>query len=259
MNQMERKEPTLSNFTPDRDEIAAQQQRMGGARPAAPRQTQARGGGSALGVFALLVALAAVGGSGYLAWQLQLSQQELVKADKRLLELEKQLALSDDESSQSVTALQAKLKWADAEIRKLWGVSHDTNRKAIKANGAQLASLKKSVQKDLAKAKQQAAAAQKLAEGQQKSLANTGQETSNNALRLEQLAETLDEQRQSLQAAVDKANRAEQQVARLKTDVSARLRTNEEAIEAIDAFRRSGNRDIIDLKRRATSGQGPAG
>ena len=30
--------------------------------------------------------------------------------------------------------MKAKLVWADSEIRKLWGVSYDTNRKAIAAN-----------------------------------------------------------------------------------------------------------------------------
>src|SRR5690606_1560833 len=100
--------------------------------PGAGRPAKARS--SATAVFAFLLALVGIGTASYSVWQLQLAQQSLSSAGDRIAELEARLNLTSTESDQSVTKILEKLDWADSEIRKLWGVSYDTNRKAIAAN-----------------------------------------------------------------------------------------------------------------------------
>lgn len=261
---MERKEPTIGSIVPDKDEIQARQQQRGQkatrSRPVEPAPAPAKSSGS-LGGLALVVAIAALGGSGFLAWQLQQSQQNLIAAEQRIQELESRLELSDDESSQSVTAIRAKLKWADSEIRKLWGVSYDTNRKSIKANQTKLASVDKSlggVKSSAASAAKKADAANKLAESQKATLGSIQQDVKSSVDRLGKIEGTVNGQRQQLQSAVDAANRASQQVNRLSSDLSARVQSNEEAIEAIDAYRRNINRDLLQLQQRLNQLQQPA-
>ena len=248
----DRKEPTLSSIVPERDEIASHQQRAGArARPrsnpnaaAPPPVRRAR---SPLAPFALLLALTGLGLAGFLYWQVQGLQQALGQADSRIQELESRLELSDDESSQSVTAIRAKLKWADSEIRKLWGVSHDRNRKAIAENKQQLQAVEKTVKGSVAETG-------KLL--QQSTAVVTDLQAQSEVQRelMDGVVDDINAQRQQLQAMADLANRLDQQLGRLQTDMNRRVKSNEEAIEAIDAYRRNINRDLLQLKQQVQGG-----
>ncbi len=246
---MERKEPTLGGASPD-DHIESAPRKSRPARsapaPAAPTQ-----GSGFIGGFALLVAVAALGGSGYLAWQLQQAQEELVSADSRIASLEQKLELSDDESSQSVTAIRSKLKWADAEIRKLWGVSYDTNRKSIASQKSQLAKLDKSLSsaiKDLKKASAKAGTAEKKAGDLGASLTLLTQQVNSDKSKYDKAIGGATDQRKQIQNAVDDINRLKQQLAKLNLDLNGRVKDNEEAIDAIDKHRVSVNREIQQIK-----------
>ncbi len=256
---MERKEPTLSNAALDVLDHRESSATAGAAVAKAPAGAKARAesrssaraarssGPSSFALsFSVLMALAALAGSGLLAWQLQQAQGQLVAAAERITVLEQKLDLAGDESTQSVTAIRAKLKWADAEIRKLWGVSYDTNRKSISGNKATIAKLKK----QLGTASKAASSAKTLASGHQGQLDKLKQQVSSDAESLSQLNEQTREQQQSLQRAVDKVNQANRQLALLKSDLAARVASNEEAIEAIDAYRRNINRDLLQLQQR---------
>lgn len=249
---MERKEPTLSGITPDKDEIEARQQRNqrrperppstpppGGSPP--PRGGQPSSGPSGLAIFALIVALAGLGGSGFLAWKFTQAQEVLVQAEMRIADLEGRLDVTYDESNQSVEAIQAKLKWADSEIRKLWGVAHDTNRKNIASNSEQIGKLNS----DLASTKKVASAAQSATANLNDSLGEI--QTAMTSLR--NSVGTLDEQRQRLQNLEEKLDQMNDQVAQLR-GLSDRVETNEEAITAIDSYRRSINRDLLAIKQQ---------
>lgn len=269
MNQMERKEPTIGGLVPNNDETIVQPapQSTAAEAPATParqRKTSAASArtSSSIAALALIVAVASLGGSAYLAWQLQKSQQYLGAAELRIQELEKRLELSDDESSQSVTAIRAKLKWADSEIRKLWGVSYDTNRKRIGANKDKLAQL----EKNLKKAQKQATTAQQLADGHKSALQTLQQESDARSKRLADAVAAvgktdtaLADQRKRLQDAVDLASRVDRKLGQLSADLVGRVKTNEDAIEAIDAYRRNINRDMLQLKQRLDQLQAPVG
>lgn len=238
---MERKEPTLTGATPLSDPTDSVLRAEAVALPQ-------KSGPSFVAVIALLIALASLGGSGFLAWQLTESQKALQLAKGRITGLETRLNLSSDQSTQTVEDIDAKLKWADSEIRKLWGVSNDTNKKKIAANVSGIAALKKS-------------------------LATTKRNTTKSRASVTAMGAKIT----TLQANLDKSDGAITQleiqaltVAQMKEDVeriiqqmpglrglATRVKTNEEAIAAIDAYRRNLNRDLLQLKKQISNSATP--
>jgi len=193
---------------------------------------------SPLGGIALLFGLAGVGLAGFVYWQFMQLQQQFEQssqaAEVRIALLESQLELTGDESTASVTALQAKLKWADSEIRKLWGVAYDTNRKNITAN-----------KEAIAKVARTATSANSAINAYKKS----------SQLDISVINELVDTQAQKVKALDASNENAIQAVSRVQNTVNGvekRITSNEQAIEAIDAFRRQVNADLIALKRGAT-------
>jgi uncharacterized protein HemX len=251
---MERKEPTLGGVTPD-ETNDANSRRPRAAKPtsnrAKPQPVQAAP--SRMGGLALLIAVAALGGSGYLAWQLQMAQESLVTADQRIVVLEQKLELSDDESTQSLTALQAKLKEANSEIRKLWGVAYDTNRKQIASNKSKISGLDKgakSLKSDIAKTKSKVDGAEKQANTLAASLKTLSQQVSTDKARYDSALGGVGDQRKQIQNAVDDVNRLKQQLAKLNLDLTGRVKNTEEAIDAIDKHRLTINRELLQLKQQ---------
>lgn len=244
-----RREPTISSsdFTAPLEEDVPQ--RVGGGQ--SPRRKSAptpapKKSGMGLAIFAFLVALCAVGAGGFAIWQnLELNQQ-LTDATARILELENRLTLSDDESSQSVTALQANLKQAvknigtnESEIRKLWD-TRNVNRKAIAQNSSKSEGAVGELRKEI--------------QGLDKSLAANKAEQS-------QLATQFDEMMASSESVERQIDKLRSQLAELETvskkiaqvdQLNGRVRSNEEAIEAIDAYRLNINRQLVELQQKLT-------
>ena len=252
----DRKEPVLSGIKPERDEIASHQSRInkrpspppsrpvdGSAAPSRPAPAPAKS--SALTIVALLLAVVGVAGAGFGVWQLQESQAALKVANERITELEARLNLTSTESGQSVSQIHEKLAWADSEIRKLWGVSYDTNRKAIRANTDKLAALEASVKTAAADAKK----ANELATAQGRTLETLRSQSGEQQLRVTRASEEIDLLKQQLRETSNKVNTVAGQV----DNLPARVASTEEAIKAIDAFRRTANSDIQQLKQRLAS------
>lgn len=250
----DRREPTISSSLPlEKEEpprARAQTAQTGGQAP--PRPQKPRSGPppvssrpaaerSPLAPLALVVALAAGGFSGYLFWQLQQTQQELAAsaeslggAGARIAELEKRLMLSDDESTQSLTALQANVKENASEIRKLWGVAYDRNRSAIAKLEESVAKIEKSVASVDGKIKSaigevagEVSVLSELVDAQQAVINRTDKEVK--------------EQTAAIKTALQKLDNIE---GPLRKQVQA----NAEAIKAIDAFRLQVNRELIKLQ-----------
>jgi chromosome segregation ATPase len=246
---MERREPTLSSSStpiPDRDETpvrrAATESR---ARPSPNYPPPSTSSTSPLAIIALLIALGGVGLGGYFGWQLTQAQTQLAAADARILELENRLSASSDESSQSLTQVDAKLRWADSEIRKLWGVAHDTNRKAIAANTEKIGELSK----DMAAVKKDTAAAKTAASGLQSQLASSKTAMDAAIAKVDGAVSNTAALSKRLQDLTEQLDRTEAQLASLR-GIEQKVRTNEEAIAAIDAYRRTINRDILAIKQQ---------
>lgn len=267
---MERKEPTMSGLEP----IAAPAARPATVGRTSPRKTptpaQPRPApqpaasqppvpprpvtkSSPLLPFAFILALTGLGLGGFVYLELIKVQQSALAAELRIKDLEGRLELSDDESSQSVAALAAKLKWADSEIRKLWGVAHDRNRKAIDANKASLLALKKtltSVGRSLKSASADAGSAKKLVASYQAQLGGLEQSMAAYETRLALVVEQSSGQTSDLRELVDQSNRLDSKLKKLQSDLAGRVKTNEEAIEAIDAYRRTTNRELLQIQQR---------
>lgn len=130
---------------PERDEAISSRARQ--SKPTESRREKDNSGGKSGGsngssskatgflVFLLLVSFAA---SGFLYYQLQNSTEARQDLVSRIVAMESKLSVTDESLSESGAAIQALLQDHEvkidtnfSEIRKLWGVSYDTNRKSI--------------------------------------------------------------------------------------------------------------------------------
>lgn len=245
----ERQEPTISTLPPEQDEPPRpgpsdpRPKKRPKPPPVSGRPVVVR---SPLGPLALLLAVGALAFGGYSYWMLMQtqeslasSQQMIATADLRIQELERQLTISDDESTQSLTAIQANVRENASEIRKLWGVSYDRNRNAIAALQTSVKDLTESI----------SSVDQRVTSGAEE-IAKVSDGVTEVTGEVRVLSELLNAQ----QSAIDSAAGATQQEAliervnALESDLVRRVTGNEEAIEAIDAFRVQVNRDLQSLK-----------
>ncbi|MFL0796967.1 MAG: hypothetical protein K6L73_05700 [Cellvibrionaceae bacterium] len=262
-----RKEPTISgldsspgkNDSPDIDAAAVlsdsggmgreggrasrgSASRTNASRRQPPPPVQKVSSSSPMAAIAMIIALVAASAAGFLGWQNMQLMEQLADSDTRLKALEEQLTLSGDEASTSIDAVRAKLKWADSEIRKLWGVSHDKNRKKIASNEKKVKQLSSSIssqKKALAKAEKQLAEQKKILDKASGSLAT-----------LKKNINDLAAIRMQNQENADDLNSLSNKISVLERGLGERIRENEESIEAIDAYRISHNREFLRLKQQ---------
>lgn len=257
---MERREPTLSTGgMSEQPESAPRRQQppardhdddLPPARPVrkpTPQSTPAyavAASSSSLPVIALVIALVAAGGAAFLGWQLFQAQEMLRQADVRIQGLEQQLSLTSEESSASVVTLQSNLKKMDAEQRRIASLV-ETNRKAIAAN----------TEKTTAVARD-SANAQKLGTDARAAVTSLKQEVAANktvadaaAAKIDGMNTSVSQQTQNVQNLKEELDKMQLEMTALDS-LAARLRTNEAAIASIDDFRRSTNREILQIKQQ---------
>ena len=142
-------------------------------------------------------------------------QDNLVKINNRLISLEENIQLSSDSSEESIETLLADLKIVNREIRKLWDLSNKRNKKDISIL-----------------TEQNKVISDEIFEVQNSSASNT-----------ESLAE-IDASLKNIKARLAKLSSFE-----LNSNTFAeRLAELEEAIEAVDAYRKQTNQTIADLQ-----------
>ncbi len=261
-----RKEPTLSSdinglddepqkrVKPHKPAIQKPNITAKASKPASAPVVVEKSGGGALAGFALFVGVLGLGLAAFAFWQLTQVQATLTQAETRIVGLEQRLELSDDESSQSVTALQANLKKtaeelrvSESEIRKLWD-TRNVNKNAITENQNTI----KAVSGNVQKGDQQSIAQIKSLEASQTSKLNQIQAT----------LQSLSTEQQILSERVSDngdIESLENQIASLKNqlnkvdDLASRITNNEEAIDAIDAYRLNINRQLVDLQKKVSA------
>ncbi|AMX02977.1 hypothetical protein [Microbulbifer thermotolerans] len=233
---MQRREPTLDSSAAIEPQLDTGPIGRSPRTPQpAPVAEEPGGGFPVLALFALILALAGLGAAAFLYQQWQASRVQLVDAEARIAELEKRFEMSDEEASASVEVLNAKVKENASEIRKLWGVSYDTNRKSIAANKKSAAANKKELAALAGKVNGLSASVQKIA-AVESSLAELRKNTT-------------EKQRET----ADKLVSLERQLASVRSDLTARVGANEEAVESMDAYRRSVNKDLVQLREAIRS------
>ena len=147
-------------------------------------------------------------------------QDNLVKINNRLISLEENIQLSSDSSEESIETLLADLKIVNREIRKLWDLSNKRNKKDISIL-----------------TEQNKVISDEIFEVQNSSASNT-----------ESLAE-IDASLKNIKARLAKLSSFE-----LNSNTFAeRLAELEEAIEAVDAYRKQTNQTIADLQNQLSS------
>ena len=147
-------------------------------------------------------------------------QDNLVKINNRLISLEENIQLSSDSSEESIETLLADLKIVNREIRKLWDLSNKRNKKDISIL-----------------TEQNKVISDEIFEVQNSSASNA-----------ESLAE-IDASLKNIKARLAKLSSFE-----LNSNTFAeRLAELEEAIEAVDAYRKQTNQTIADLQDQLSS------
>ena len=147
-------------------------------------------------------------------------QDNLVKINNRLITLEENVQTSSDSSEENIETLLADLKIINREIRKLWDLSNKKNKKDISVLS-----------------EQNKVITDEIFEVQNSSASNT------------ESLEEIDASLKKIKARLAKLSSFE-----LNSNTFAeRLAELEEAIEAVDAYRKQTNQTIADLQDQLSS------
>ena len=148
----------IPSLTLDHDEVSERRTAQPTAKrrlnPPPARPTGAPSGSatvykkpSMVGVYLLLLLiLGSAGGAGYWLWQQnQILMHELQSAKGEIENLDHQLLAADVSANEQGTTVEQTLKNHESEIRKLWAVAYDRNRKSIATNEERLTEIDKKV------------------------------------------------------------------------------------------------------------------
>ena len=247
----DRRQPDLST-----DSGNGYRRGSGGGKQRAPR-----GGGSGAGVgrqlgtnliMAILVAGLALAG-WFIANQQQMliaEQDRLADANERLERLEARLSATDSALSQGGDETNEKLGLWESEIRKLWAVSNERNKKWINDNQAAVKKLTgtlngiEAANRDL-----------KASVGRHESAFERQQALVDQLTSLELQMQQMVRGQRDL---IDKVNSASQATSSLRADLVSKVDDNSEAIASMDAYRVAVNSRLADIERRVggTAGAG---
>lgn len=239
----------LDPIVPESDERIGRSESLGGRiakdRKRATSEMPSRSGGG-IGWFWKVLVLILLLGLGGLSYFFVQETEHLALLQSRFDDLESKIVSTDESLNQSGAALGIKFKSHDetldkhwSEIKKLWGVSNDRNRKKIEAQEKAIKSLEAS-----------RAARKKDVANLTAKLTKTGKSVDSMAsASLAAKLEVNDMVNQS-QELVDQLNSLKQSLMASQLDLQTRVAGNEEAINAIDAYRRQVNRDIQQIKQQ---------
>ncbi len=229
---------------------------------ALPTVRAAGGGGAFWKLLVVLLLLGTIAVSGF-AWQQSLAQAELLA---RFDELSVKINSTDQSLNQSGAAIAIKLNeqgaeldkhWA--EIKKLWVLGNETNRKALTANKTGLDNLKSNLADQKAsldnldeafkQLDQSVAALKTRLDGELKKMDTA----STSALAA---SAQVDDLSGRVKAMSEKLNFLDKSVRESQAGLSTRIAENEQAIRSIDTFRRQMNQQMHEIRQRqAGAGQ----
>ncbi len=136
-----------ANLKPSQDDIALRQRQLHTKRTASSN-TQATSTNSGWLIVALFIAVLASAVAGFAVWQLLALQEKFNKADESLFKLDtatqtlqESVSQTGAKASLSAGALKDLIKENNQEIRKLWFVANERNKKLISSNQSLLKKL----------------------------------------------------------------------------------------------------------------------
>ncbi len=238
--------PGKSSISASPDDVSGRRRTAQGGRRRTPKDRDGRMIGLNL-MLAVLVAGLVVAG-WFIANQHQLLVEEalaLEDAKGRIAVLEDRLRVTDEALTETGQTTNEQINFWESEIRKLWGVTNDRNKKWIKENEAALAKLSKSM------------TALELADKEVKgTLGRHESAFAQQQSMIDQLTSIEIQMQQVLRSQrdlVDKVNSAQQSVAGLQSGLTNRVRENEQAVAAIDAYRQQLNSRLADIERKLSN------
>ncbi|MDZ7670210.1 MAG: hypothetical protein U5Q16_12585 [Gammaproteobacteria bacterium] len=203
-------------------------------------------------ILAVLIAGLAVAG-WFIAEQyqrLEAEGQALADAQARLEVLEDRLRVTDEALTETGEATSEQINFWESEIRKLWAVSNDRNKKWIEDNQKAIADLKQSLSSIQATSREIQSTL-----GRHESAFARQQEVIDQITGVEVELQNISRSQRDL---VDRFNATQQAVAQLRSGLAGRVEQNEEAVEAIDAYRLQLNSRLADIERRLDNLSGSA-
>lgn len=246
-------------------------------RPTTPRSSNSTAPSPASGLlrqgllFLTITGLGAACAHFYLQGVKQAALNE--QLSNRLVTIESQVGVANDASDQptqgetlgsKVKSLETSLTAAQDEIRKLWGISNDKNRKQLESHDTRLAELQKNldnIQSSLADTRKQLSNQEKLmadtsraAKDSQATSASLAQSVAEMRTQIGNLQQRIAQgdpaAREASQQAALAQEQAEQLQAKLE-ELSRRVAEHDDNLRGIDTFRRSVNSDLNKLKGNA--------
>lgn len=198
-------------------------------------------------ILAFLVAGLVAAGWFILNQKEMIDQQALLlgDADARLKVMEDRLRLTDETLSETGDQTKEKITFWESEIRKLWSVVNDRNKRLIDQNAASIGTLQKT-----------AAAIESALRAQGVQVDRHEQGLAKQQQLLDQLAAMelqLQQVVASQQDLISKLNTQREGLTAMKSDLTRRLGESEQAIDAIDAFRAQMSNRMNELERRVVS------
>ncbi len=228
-----------------------------GRRASNRRRTERSGGGSGplVGVM-LAILVAALGVVGWYLFNqhamLAAEQQETASAQQRLKVLEDRLRVTDQVMTETEAETDEQLEFWESEVRKLWTVANERNRKWIQDNQARIKSQDANIETLLATDKTLASQVSRHEQA-----FTLQKQFSTQLSEIEAQLRTIVRNQRDM---VDRINAATRQL----TDLSDRVTETEQAIAAIDAYRSQVNRRLAAIEGRlkqkqALQGTAPRG
>ena len=234
-------------------EVDSGYRRGGGQR----RPTKRGGGGSAktLGTSVILVVLlAGLVVAGWFIWNQQRllmeSENRMGAARGKTEELEARIMANENAMGLEGRDTKEQIGFWENEIRKLWTITNERNKKWIKDNERALKKITSTINgieasnRDL-----------KAAVGQHDTALSQQRTLIDQLASLEQQMEQMVRGQRDL---VDKTNTANQGLASIRATLQGKVDDNAEAIQAIDAYRVAVNSRLANIERRMSQRGTPA-
>ena len=207
------------------------------------------GGTSVITSFVLLVL---IGACGWLGWQsislqeqLDVATSELKQNRKYLDVLGAKLSETGDSFTATETVYDKQFKRWESEIRKLWVVSNERNKKAIADNKAAVGKVSSQVSKAVSAGSASEKTAKKVAGDLERLRSDL---VSENTV----LKAGLEEQNEQLMLVRGELELLQKRLGNLPNNLAARVQNNEDAVEAIDAARRQLIANITQLQSQVS-------
>ncbi len=177
--------------------------------------------------------------------RLQTEAADLADARSRIDAREDRLRVTDEALTETGAETSEQINFWESEIRKLWAVSNDRNKKWIEDNQKAIAALQTSVSGLQATSREIQSTL-----GRHESAFARQQEVVDQLTSIQMQLQQMSRSQRDL---VDKVNSAQQNVAKLQSGLVSRVQENEQAVAAIDAYRLQLNSRLADIERRLNS------